>query len=227
MEYQAMANIRRTAGRFSGSMISRKMAFSSLVSALAIAAFATESQAANWTGCHGAVAAGFTTVTTEPVAFGADGTQIGVAAGCDYQVDRFVLGAFAGYDWKTFDVGASEIDATTLSFGARAGVLLNPDTLAYGLLAYTNSEVDDLDDDFDGLAFGGGLETVVYRNRGGGFLTLKGEARRIDHDTGVDDLDATETTVTAGLAYHFGAPGYTMVDDLMLEPAAVSRRPKK
>jgi opacity protein-like surface antigen len=217
-----MAYIRRTAGRLSGPMISRKTAFSALVSALAIAAFATESQAANWTGCHGAVAAGFTTVTTEPVAFGADGTQIGVAAGCDYQVDRFVLGAFAGYDWKTFDVGASEIDATTLSFGARAGVLLNPDTLAYGLLAYTNSEVDDLDDDFDGLAFGGGLETVVSRNRGG-FLTLKGEARRIDHDTGVDDLDATETTVTAGLAYHFGAPGYTLVD----EPAPVSRRPKK
>jgi hypothetical protein len=217
-----MANIRRTAGRVSGSGISRKLAFSSLVSALAIAAFATESQAANWTGCHGAVAAGFTTVTTEPVAFGADGTQIGVAAGCDYQVDRFVLGAFAGYDWKTFDVGASEIDATTLSFGARAGVLLNPDTLAYGLLAYTNSEVDDLDDDFDGVAFGGGLETVVSRNRGG-FLTLKGEARRIDHDTGVDGLDATETTVTAGLAYHFGAPGYTLVD----EPAPVSRRPKK
>ena len=210
-----MANIRRTAGRFSGSMISRKMAFSSLVSAFAIAAFATESQAANWTGCHGAVAAGFTTVTTAPVAFGADGTQIGVAAGCDYQVDRFVLGAFAGYDWKTFDVGASEIDATTLSFGARAGMLLNPDTLAYGLLAYTNSEVDDLDGDFDGLAFGGGLETVVHRGRGS-FLTLKGEARRIDHDTGVDDLDATETTVTAGLAYHFGG-GASIADGVPLK----------
>jgi hypothetical protein len=128
-----MAYIRRTAGRFSGSTIFRKTAFSALMSALAIAAFATESQAANWTGCHGAVAAGFTTVTTEPVAFGADGTQIGVAAGCDYQVDRFVLGAFASYDWKTFEVGASEIDATTLSFGARAGVLLNPDTLAAGV----------------------------------------------------------------------------------------------
>jgi opacity protein-like surface antigen len=194
------------------------MTFSALVSALAIAAFATESRAANWTGCHVGVAAGVSTVTTEPYPFGADGTQIGVAAGCDYQFDRFVLGAFAGYDWKTFDdVGsAGEADVTALSFGARAGVLLTPDTLAYGLLAYTNSEVDDMDDNFDGLAFGGGLETVMYRNRGG-FLTLKGEARRIDHDTGVDDLDATETTVTAGLAYHFGAPGYAPADDLPLK----------
>jgi hypothetical protein len=83
-----------------------------------------------------------------------------------------------------------------------------------------------MDGDFDGLAFGGGLETVVHRGRGG-FLTLKGEARRIDHDTGVDDLDATETTVTAGLAYHFGAPNYVPVDDLPPEPAPVSRRPKK
>jgi hypothetical protein len=216
-----MAYIRRTArtaaaGRFSGSRISRKLTYSALVSALAIAAFTTESQAANWTGCHGAVAAGFTTVTTEPEPFGADGTQIGVAAGCDYQSDdRIVFGAFVGYDWKTFDVGfAGEIDATALTFGGRAGFLLGRDreTLAYGLLAYTNIEVDDWGDDSDGLAYGGGLESVVYRNRGG-FLTLKGEARRIDYDTEVAGLDGTETTVTAGLAYHFG--GVATADDLL------------
>jgi hypothetical protein len=208
-----MAYIRRTAGRFSGSTISRKTAFSALVSALAIAAFATESQAANWTGCHGGIAAGFTTATLEPIQLGADGTQMGVAAGCDYQVDRFVLGAFAGYDWKTVDVGANEIDATALTFGGRAGFLLgrDRDTLAYGLLAYTNIEIDDLDEDSDGLAYGGGLESVVYRNRGG-FLTLKGEARRIDYDTEVDGSDVTETTVTAGLAYHFG--GAPTAEDL-------------
>jgi hypothetical protein len=214
-----MTSVRRTTpgGRFFGSRISRETTLTVLVSALAIAAFATESRAANWTGCHGGVAAGVSTVTTEPSPFGADGTQIGVAAGCDYQVDRLVFGALAGYDWKTFDVGAVEIDVTALTFGARAGVLLgrDRDTLAYGLLAYTNSEVDDLDDNFDGLAFGGGLETVVYRN-GGGFLTLKGEARRIDHDTGIDDLDATETTVTAGLAYHFGG-GASIADALPLK----------
>jgi hypothetical protein len=215
-----MAYICRTARtaaarRFSGLRISRKLTFSALVSALAIAAYATESQAANWTGCHGSVAAGFTSVTTEPVSFGADGTQIGVAAGCDYQTEGIVFGAFVGYDWKTFDVGfAGEIDATALTFGGRAGMLLgrDRDTLAYGLLAYTNSEIDDWGDDSEGLAYGGGLESVVYRNRGGGFLTLKGEARRIDYDTEVDGLDETETTVTAGLAYHFG--GVPTVNDL-------------
>jgi hypothetical protein len=61
---------------------------------------------------------------------------------------------------------------------------------------------------------GGGLESVLYRNRGG-FLTLKGEARRIDYDTEVAGSDVTETTVTAGLAYHFGVP---TADDL---PAAL------
>jgi Outer membrane protein beta-barrel domain len=210
-----MANIRRTvptaaAGRFSGSRISRTMTFSALVSALAIAAFATESRAANWTGCHGGVAAGFSTITTEePFPSGADGTQLGIAAGCDYQFDdRLVFGALVGYEWKTFDVGVpGEIDATALTIGGRAGLLLgrDRDTLAYGLLAYTNTEfdVDDGDDNSDGLAYGGGLETVVYRNRGG-FLTLKGEARRIDHDDDHDNDLATETTVTAGLAYHFG-----------------------
>jgi hypothetical protein len=211
-----MANILSApAGRFSGSRISRKMTFSALAGVLSLAAFATESRAANWTGCNVGVAGGFATVTTEPVLFGVDGTQIGVAAGCDYQVDRLVAGALAGYDWKTFDVGVGgEIDATAFTFGARAGVLLgrDGDTLAYGLLAYTNTEIDDGDDNFDGLAYGAGLEAVVYRNPGG-FLTLKGEARRIDHETAFDDLDATETTVTAGLAYHFGG-GVPIVNDM-------------
>jgi hypothetical protein len=213
-----MANILTASeGRCSGSRISRKMTFSVLASVLSIAAFATESRAANWTGCNVGVSGGFSTVTAEPVLFGVDGTQIGLGAGCDYQVDRLVFGALAGYDWKTFDVGgAGEIDATALTFGARAGVLLggDSDTLAYGLLAFTNTEVDDSDDDVDGFAYGAGIESVVYRNRGG-FLTLKGEARRIDHDLDgldLDGLDATETTVTAGLSYHFGG-GVPIVDD--------------
>jgi hypothetical protein len=211
-----LAYNRRTAGRFAGSGISRKLTFSAFVSALAIAAFATESQAVNWTGCHGAVAAGPTKLTADPES-GADGKQIGVAAGCDYQVDdRVAFGAFLGYDWKSFDIGFAGEDATALTFGGRAGFLLgrDRDTFAYGLFAYTNGQVDD-GDEYDGLAYGGGLESVVYRN-GGGFLTLKGEARWIDYNnlTKVDGVDeVAETTVTAGFAYHF--TGAATADDTL------------
>jgi Outer membrane protein beta-barrel domain len=190
-------------------MSSLKLTFSALVSALAIAAFATESRAANWTGCHGGVAAGLSILAAEPEAgaggmrLGTDGPQIGVAAGCDYQSDdRVAFGAFLGYDWKTFD---ADIDATALTFGGRAGFLLggDRDTFAYGLVAYTNIEPSRRSStSSDGLAYGGGLESVVY-----GHWTLKGEVRRIDYDTDIAGLDGTETTATVGIAYHFANSG--------------------
>jgi hypothetical protein len=196
-----MAYIRRTA----------------VASALAIAAFATESQAANWTGCHAAVAAGFTIVTPEPKTYSADGTQTGVAAGCDYQYDRVAFGAFVGYDWKSVEFGPAgawtgERNATALTFGGRAGFLLgnDRDMFAYGLVAYTNVEVDDVDYESSGFAYGGGFESVVYRHWGGN-LTLKGEVRRIDYDTKVDGYEGTETTATVGFAYHFA--GAAPADD--------------
>jgi len=81
------------------------------------------------------------------------------------------------------------------------------DTFAYGLVAYTKGEVDD-GNEYDGLAYGGGFESVVYRHWGG-LLTLKGEVRRIDYNniTKVGPLDgpdeAAETTATVGFAYRF------------------------
>jgi hypothetical protein len=78
--------------------IFRKMTFSALASVLSITAFATESQAANRTGCNVGVAGGLSAVTGEPLLSGVDGTQIGIAAGCDYQFGRFV----AGYESKQY-----------------------------------------------------------------------------------------------------------------------------
>jgi hypothetical protein len=188
-----MAYIRRTA----------------VVSALAIAAFATESQADNWTGCHGAVAGGFTIVTPESKTFGADGTQIGVAAGCDYHYDRIAFGAFVGYDWKSVEFGppsawAGERDGTALTVGGRAGFVLGSgrDTFAYGLVAYNNVEVDDVDYESGGFAYGGGFESLLYDH-----WTLKGEVRRIDYDDTKVYEGGTETTATVGFAYHFANSG--------------------
>ena len=117
--------------------------------------------------------------------------------GADLQVSSlFVLGVFASYDWSNIDTkgslsatdgaGTSEdYSATLLDFqyawavGGRAGVIVSPVTMAYGLVGYTRVAFDDpsigyetrfngalVDSDggslnmptFSGIVFGGGLE---------------------------------------------------------------------
>jgi hypothetical protein len=52
----------------------------------------------------------------------------------------------------------------------------------------------------------GGLETAFVRSRRG-FLSLETEGRRTDYDKVGGGVEPAETTITGGLAYHFGDQG--------------------
>jgi opacity protein-like surface antigen len=92
------------------------------------------------------------------------------------------------------------------SIGARAGLLITPHTLAYGLLAYQESDFDDagtgLISSLSGVAVGGGLETEFSPG-----WRLRGEYRYVDYSgedvLGIADLDTSEHSFRAGLVWKF------------------------
>ena len=175
--------------------------------ALALIAMALPASAQSWTGCYLGGAAGYSASKTdvdvpasydapwlkEPVSgnllsidgIGASGFAGGGQVGCDYQINRFVIGAFGDYLWHDQEFKAGVLDglATTSydidnqwSVGGRAGILVNENTLAYGLVAYTKAETSDLHyslgtshgklplDELEGWTVGGGLETRLVGN---------------------------------------------------------------
>jgi len=109
------------------------------------------------------------------------GVTGGGQLGFDLQRGRFVFGVFGSYDASAMEATAS-LGGTELkliekgdewSVGARAGLLVNPRTLAYILAAYTESDFDfaGLADDggskeitFSGITVGGGVEFALTQN---------------------------------------------------------------
>lgn len=107
----------------------------------------------------------------------------GGTIGADYQMGRFVIGAFGSYDFANFESsgGIPDFDASfkvskgdEWSAGLRAGYLLTPRVLAYALVAYTQTdykfsaalgtESGSKTVDFDGVSVGGGLEVAITNN---------------------------------------------------------------
>ena len=124
-----------------------------------------------------------------------------VQVGYDRQLGRnFVAGVFFDYDFASIDSSASlSLNSTTIAeikgsltdmwtVGGRAGYLVNPSTLVYGLAGYSEAHFDmpfGLNGDFTGWTAGAGIETRLA-----GPLFLKGEYRF----TGLDE----KTLFTAG-----------------------------
>ncbi|MDX2307610.1 MAG: outer membrane beta-barrel protein [Hyphomicrobium sp.] len=132
------------------------------------------------------------------------GGNIGVSltAGADYQINQlFVVGAFVSYDWSNIengvDISADTGDTAFLDLvdvrsvwtvAARAGVLVSPTTLFYGLAGYSWLDVDDLEAGInsafltqnfkidlpssEGLTVGGGVEYKL-----GSRVSLRAEYR--------------------------------------------------
>jgi outer membrane immunogenic protein len=155
--------------------------------------------------------------------FEEDRTDIGdlsgfgtVQLGFDRQRGNWVFGLFADYDWMNMDtdIDGNTIDLPTTSvldasltteidnmwsIGGRIGFLPSPDTLLYGLLAYTQADVtaignltlfdgaggtvasltNETDLDADGFTVGAGIETRLAEQ-----VSLKFEYRYTDLDNG-------------------------------------------
>lgn len=132
-----------------------------------------------------------------------------VRLGADLQLDRrFVVGVFGSYGFNGMETeGSISFGRDTAGFtiekgdewsiGARAGILVNPRTLAYVLAAYTATEYDFSihggDDsksktvDFSGITAGAGVEFALTNNI---FLGIEGTHTFYGEETVIDEYDA-------------------------------------
>lgn len=167
-----------------------------------------KAQSANFTGCYigGHVGYGATNYDTTlditgapPFAgtalqapFSSQGGAIGAHAGCDLQVQKFIIGVFGDYSWLSQKMEVTspllaglgggalnpiariELD-TSWTVGGRAGLVIAPSTAAYVLLGYTKmTTADGLTllgtaggnfgmPSLEGWTYGGGLMTEVSK----------------------------------------------------------------
>ena len=160
----------------------------------------------------------------------ADGVTYGASTGFNLQVGSVVLGVFADYDWTNaknkFSIPTSpgplvgDIDIKSMwAVGGRAGYLVTPHVLAYGLAGYTkvnwsvptNADTGSVND-AGGLTVGGGLEAMASSG-----WSAKLEYRFVDlgNDTltynvpgpidAVVKADHNLHLVRLGATYRFGA----------------------
>lgn len=142
----------------------------------------------------------------------AQGLSGGVIGNCDYQFPNspFSLGVFADYTWhqgdfellgfEVFDVGSQ------WSVGGRVGYRIVEPVMVYGLAAYTELELDgksgiDVDPDFGGWSFGGGVE--IGKSDG---VIIGAEYRYSQYKSEIEDfanLDPAVHTVMVTAKYSF------------------------
>lgn len=105
---------------------------------------------------------------------GSQGVGGGLGIGCDYKMDRAVVGLFGRYDINNANTELNLLGSTlemkydpAWSVGARLGFDLNGATMIYGLVGYSWSKAKveglgiSLSSDLKGWMIGGGLETVI------------------------------------------------------------------
>lgn len=205
--------------------------------------FPAKAEGKSWTGCYVGVHAGYGVgdlqigAALDPFAGNLEGLssrgyQGGGNIGCDYQMQRVVIGGFADYTFQDVEfkagitvpavpvtlIGANLAIEDQWSVGGRLGVLANDSTLLYGLVAYTGAQTSggvelfgsglSLDTPkLSGWSVGAGIETRLTDN-----LFLRGEYRYTMFDTesydfgGLRvDFDQDLHSARVGLAWKFGA----------------------
>ena len=136
--------------------------------------------------------------------------------GYDHQVSqRLVAGVFATYNWSSIETAASlsaggdRLTAELLrveqswTLGARAGVLITPDSLLYGLVGYTQLKLNDFEVRAPGLTFNFDLPTFSGVTFGGGL-----EHKLSDHVS----LRAEYSYTSLGRETDFELPGVAVVE---------------
>lgn len=198
-----------------------------------------------WSGCKVGAFAGYgithTTATAStplaPISATIDGLSTenplgGVALGCDVQLDKVVIGAFADYafqdaQWKTTVSGfGSTLGITTglgdqWAIGGRIGYTATPTTLVFATVGWTEAKADPLAITLDGTTLasfdvadakgwflGGGFESEISKRI---YLSMEYRFTRFD-DRNVElipgvanlGLDTDQHQVRLGLAIKFG-----------------------
>jgi outer membrane immunogenic protein len=190
-------------------------------------------KAGSWTGCYVGGAVGYGWTRSEFTAFGqgetslsSDDILLSLGVGCDLHIanSSVVLGVMADATWSNLSSAwqsKGAIDAEWQWFvGGRAGFLLTPRTLVYGLAGWTALDggvtfnlADKTDlGDLKGLTYGGGIEQVIS---GGWSLKLEYRYIQFGDDTAPNgaidglkdgtDIDTGTHQVRIGAVYRFGA----------------------
>lgn len=160
--------------------------------ALAAPAFAQDS---NFSGFHAEALAGYDAVKTNSNGLGTpDGLLYGLGLGYDLQAGGVVFGVEGEIADSTASRGAVDA-ARDLYAGARVGVPVGPQMLAYAKAGYANGRVNTptFRRNGDGFRVGGGLEYKL-----GGNLFLKAEYRYTNYEQ-----DVERHQVVGGLGVRF------------------------
>lgn len=139
-----------------------------LAAALAVLPSTAFAQVSCFVG--GSVGGGITSTEVPGLTIAASGAIAGVEAGCDYKMDKVVLGGLARADWSdvstSFAVGSMKQDATYTA-ALRAGYMINPDVMPYLIAGYQFTSLDYADlanIDRNGIMVGAGLEVKLIGN---------------------------------------------------------------
>lgn len=209
-----------------------------------------------WTGCYAGIGGAYGSALTDTSlnvtsktttgaiidvdSFGAEGAGIFGTVGCDMQVpnSKFVVGVFGDYQWfndTTWTVGLPLLTPkalaemsldSTWAVGGRAGYLLTPDVMLYGLAGYTQANTSDLSSpllggslavpNLKGYELGAGTEVALGK---GFFVQAQYVWANYDAESiniasspkGSLDLglDTTVQTARLGLTYKFGGSDVT------------------
>lgn len=126
--------------------------------------------------------------------------------GCDYRMERIVLGAVARYEHRMDSLDILHANRAW-TVAARLGYMLNPGTMAYGLAGITQTTFQAGTDKTDarGLLLGAGLE--IDLGAGLALTAEYGYTRQADIATGALALQPATQSARLGLTYRFfGSP---------------------
>lgn len=157
--------------------------------------------ATGWTGCGVSGHAGLVNADADfgaPINIGANGQTAGAGVYCDRAFDRFVIGAFADYNWVFGDLNTLGAE-NVWTAGGRAGILVTQSILAYGLVAFKRVELAGSGHQ-NGYAVGGGLETKLP---GAPFFVALEYQKHTYSNVGGSTVDINADEVMLRLRYKF------------------------
>jgi opacity protein-like surface antigen len=135
--------------------------------------------------------------TGSPINIGSDGTALGGQLSYGLQAGSFVAEVFGEYGFLFGNLKTLGADAE-YALGGKAGILMNPSTLVYGLGAKSWIDTDTGLGTIDGWQFGGGVAVKLPSTP----LFVSMEYRRGLYE--IQGIDANTDTVRLGLTYKFG-----------------------
>lgn len=141
-----------------------------LVAAGGIALFSTAASAQVSCFVGGSVGGAVTQTEVPGLTLAASGAIAGVEAGCDYKIDKIVVGGLARADWSdvktSFASGTMKQDAT-YTIAGRIGYMLQPDVMPYVIGGYQFTQLDYAglaNIDGNGIMVGAGVEIKLLAN---------------------------------------------------------------